>query len=79
MLIMLSHMNDEIRQMVRIELLKKDIKQVDLADKLEVSKQYLSQLLLGKAGFMNPTWERIFDELSLKLIAVPDDEGRGDN
>ena len=60
MLSMIVTMNDQIRQMVRVELAKRDVKQVTLAEKVEVSRQYLNELMRGKAGLMNPTWEKIF-------------------
>ena len=72
---MLTSMTDQIRKAVRIELLKQDMRQTDLADELEVSRQYLSQLLTGKTGELNPTWSKIFKKLGLKLIVVPEEEG----
>ena len=71
---MLTSMTDQIRKAVRIELLKQDMRQTDLADELEVSRQYLSQLLTGKTGELNPTWSKIFNKLGLKLIVVPEEE-----
>ncbi len=71
---MFTSMTDQIRKVVKIELLKQDIRQTDLADELEVSRQYLSQLLTGKTGELNPTWFKIFSRLGLKLIIVSEEE-----
>lgn len=60
-------MTDEIRQAIRVQLAVRDEKQVDLADKLGVSKQYLNSVLRGRTAKLPPIWERIFAELDLEL------------
>ncbi len=76
MLFMIITVNDQIRQAVRVELAKKDMKQVDLAKEIGVSKQYLNVIMRGKAGGVPETWLKIFDKLGLELVVKPKE---GDN
>lgn len=66
-------MTDDVREAVRIEMAKRNWRQKDLAESTGVSKQYLSQMLNGKAANTPNTWERVLSSLGLKLIAVADD------
>jgi transcriptional regulator with XRE-family HTH domain len=65
--------NDSIRQAVRVELAKRDQKQVQLAGRVGVTRQYLNDVLRGKSGHVPAVWQRIFDELDLELVVRPKD------
>ena len=64
-------MNDQIRKVVSIELAKRGMNQADLADKLNISKQHLSRMVMGKSSGLPKTWEKVLDELELNLLVVP--------
>lgn len=67
----MKHMTDSIRQAVKIEMVKRDWRQQELADAAELSRPYISELLNAKAGNINPAWEQIFDALGLELVVRP--------
>ena len=67
---MINHMNDRIREEVRVALARKNIKQSQLADNIGVSRQYLSAYLRGKQGDLPKLWSKVFDELDLELVVV---------
>ncbi len=68
-------MNERIREAVRIELARRDWNQARLADTIGVSRQYLSEIMRGKAGNVPAVWGKVFDELGLELVA----KRRGDD
>lgn len=68
---MLDTMNDQIRQAVRVELAKRNSRQTELADRLGVTRQYVSSLMRGETGNVPDVWQRIFDELGLELVVKP--------
>lgn len=65
------NLNEQVKQTLRIELAKKDIRQVDLANKLGMSKQYLNEVVRGKSGRIPESLERIFLELGIQLMPIP--------
>ena len=71
---MIADMNDHIRRTVNVELAKKDMKRAELAEKLGMKRQYLTEVLNGKVATLPKSWIKILDELNLKLVAVPDEE-----
>jgi ribosome-binding protein aMBF1 (putative translation factor) len=60
--------NDDIRRAVRIELARRDDKQARLAERIGVTRQYLNDVLRGKAGNVPAVWQKILDELDLELV-----------
>ncbi len=66
-------MNDDIREAVRIELAKRNWRQKDLAEETGLSKQYLSQMLSGKAGSLPGSWEKVLETLKLRLVVARDE------
>lgn len=64
-------MNEGIREAVRIELARRDWSRTRLADETGLSRQYISELIGGKAGNLSPAWQRIFDELGLEVVVQP--------
>ncbi|MEM7735559.1 MAG: helix-turn-helix transcriptional regulator [Deinococcota bacterium] len=64
-------MNDVIRQQVRDELAKRDMNQSQLAAKIGVSRQYLSNVLRGVSGKTPSIWQQLLDELELELVVQP--------
>ena len=69
-------MTDSIRQAVRIELARRDWNRTQLSEETELTRQYVSELLGGKAGNLSDGWGRIFDALGLELTLQP--KRRGD-
>lgn len=66
-------MTDDVREAVRIQMAKRNWRQKDLAENTGVSKQYLSQMLSGKAANTPDAWEKVLSSLGLRLVAVSDD------
>ncbi len=64
-------MTEGIREAVRIELARRDWNRTRLADETGLSRQYISELIGGKAGNLSPAWQRIFDELGLEVVVQP--------
>jgi transcriptional regulator with XRE-family HTH domain len=60
-------MTNHIREAIRIELARRDWNKSRLADEAGVSRQYVSELMGGKAGNLSPAWEAILDKLGLEL------------
>ena len=68
-----SHsMTNYIRKAVKIELIKKDVSQVDIAEKIGVTPQHLSRMLSesskSKSGDLPEAWEKLLNELGLELV-----------
>ncbi len=63
--------NDSIRQAVRVELAKRDQKQIQLAERVGVTRQYLNDVLRGKSAHVPAVWQRILDDLDLELVVQP--------
>ena len=63
--------NDRIREAVRIELARRASNQAELAEKVGVSKQYISDVMRARAGKVPAVWQRILDELDLDLVVRP--------
>ncbi len=68
MVFMIVTVNDHIRQAIRIELAKRNMKQAELAEKMGMSKQYLNRIMLGQIGKIPKTWEKLLDEFDLELV-----------
>lgn len=64
-------MNSAIRQQVRLELSKRNLSQSQLAARIGVSRQYLSNIMRGVSGNTPSVWEDVFRELELELVAQP--------
>ena len=71
---MIYFVNDHIRQEIRVELARRNMKQTQLAEEIGRSRQQLSAVMQGQAGNLPDIWERIFDKLDLELIPVPKDK-----
>ena len=67
----MNNMTEGIREAVRIELARRDWNRTRLADETGLSRQYISELIGGKAGNLSPAWQRIFDELGLEVVVQP--------
>ena len=63
--------NDRIREAVRVELARRASNQAELAKKVGVSKQYISDVMRARAGKVPTVWQRILDELDLELVVTP--------
>ena len=64
-------MTDSIREAVRIELARRDWNRTKLAEETDLTRQYVGELMTGKAGNLSDSWGRIFDELGLELVLQP--------
>lgn len=69
-------MNENIRRRVRVALAERDMNQRDLAERVGMKPQYVSDLLTGRVGKIPSTWARILDALDLELVAVPKGQGK---
>lgn len=67
----MEHVNERIREAVRIELARRASNQAKLAEKVGVSKQYISDVMRGKAGNVPAVWQKVFDELELEVFVRP--------
>ena len=47
------------------------MRQVDLATKLDMKRQYLSEMLSGNIAAIPKSWQKVFDELDLEFLVVP--------
>lgn len=65
----MTNVNDDIRKAVRIEMARRDWNQSELAEATGLSRQYISELMSGKAGNVSEAWEKIFDKLHITLKA----------
>ena len=63
----MENMTENIREAIRVELARRDWTKAHLADETGVSRQYVSELMNGKAGNLSGAWEAIFDTLGLEL------------
>lgn len=66
----MERMNEKIRRAVRVSLAERDMTQTDLAEKIGVSRQYVSRIMQGQVGKVPDAWVRILDALDLELTAV---------
>lgn len=64
-------MTEQIREAVRIELARRQLKQTELADKIGKSRQYVNAAIHGRAADMPDIWQGIFDALGLEVIVKP--------
>lgn len=69
----MSLMTDEIREAVRVELARKNWNRAKLADEAGVSRQFISEMLNGRAANVPPSWDKVFSLLGLKLTVVRDE------
>jgi transcriptional regulator with XRE-family HTH domain len=67
-------MNAQIRKAVRIELVRQDMQQRDLARITGMSQQHVSGLITGRSGNLPEGWEKIFEALGLELVVVPKEQ-----
>jgi transcriptional regulator with XRE-family HTH domain len=72
----MERMNDKIRRAVRVSLAERDMSQTDLAEKIGVSRQYVSRIMQGQVGRIPEAWVRILDALELELTAVPKEDDK---
>ena len=71
--------NDKVRQAVRIELARRDSNQAKLADRIGVSRQYVSDVMRGKAGRVPAVWQKILDDLGLEVVVRPKEARRAND
>ena len=67
----MATVNDDIRAAVRIELARRGESQAKLAARVDISPQYLSDVMRARAGNVPEVWQRILDELGLELVVQP--------
>ena len=71
----MTGMNSEVREAVKAALGQKGMSQAELARRLGMERGNLNRLLQGKSGQVPEVWQKVLDELGLKLVAVPDEPG----
>ena len=69
-------MNESIRKAVKERLKEKESSQNKLAERLGMKPTSISRMLSDSArsGEVTRNWQRIFDDLGLNLIVVPNEE-----
>lgn len=67
----MQSMTDEIRQAVKIELVKKRMTQGELAERAGITPQHFSRMMQGSSSNVPESWQRVFDELGLELVVQP--------
>lgn len=70
----MEHMNRQIREAIRVELAKRNETQAALARRIGVTRQYLSDIMRGKAGNVSEVWQKVLDDLGLELVVVPKEQ-----
>ena len=63
-------MNQNIREAVHIQMLRRNIPQYRLAERVNVSRQYLNKLLKGHTEGSVKVWLDILNELDLELTVT---------
>ena len=66
-----SLMTDDIRTTVRVEMLRGKRKQSEIAERIGVSRQHLSNVLNGRTANLPKVWEDLLDELGLEIVVQP--------
>lgn len=64
-------MTDKVREAIRIELARRNWNKTRLAEETGLSRQYISELMAGKAGSLSPAWGKVLDALGLELTVKP--------
>ena len=63
-----SDMTPDIRKVVKIELLNRDINRKKLSELTGLSPEHISRLMNGSSGFVPEGWQKIFDAVGLELV-----------
>ena len=61
-------MTDRIRQAIRIAMLRQQVSQTELADRVGLSRQHVNHLLTGHRGRLPDGWEKLLGGLGLELV-----------
>lgn len=64
---MLEPMNDRVRKLVALELVRRDMSQKDLAEKLDRKPQQINDTLRGRAAKLPGVWQDILDTFEWEL------------
>lgn len=64
-------MTEDIRQAVRIELVKRKMTQGALAEQAGITPQHLSRMMQGSTSNVPESWQHVFDVLGLEIIVKP--------
>jgi DNA-binding phage protein len=70
----MQSMTDDIRQAVRIELVKRRMTQTGLAEQAGITPQHLSRMMQGDSSNIPGSWEKVFDTLGLEVVVRPKQE-----
>jgi transcriptional regulator with XRE-family HTH domain len=64
-------MNKVITQQIREVMESKAISQGELSRRTGIGRPNITRMLSGRSGKIPESWQTVFDELGLELIAVP--------
>ncbi len=64
-------MNDTIRQIIRDEMQKQGLTQVQLARDLNLVQPNLARMLTGRSGEIPANWQKLFEALNMELTLQP--------
>jgi transcriptional regulator with XRE-family HTH domain len=67
----MATVNERIREAVRVELARRGESQSQLAERVGVSRQYLSDVMRGRAGNVPALWQKVLEDLGLELVVQP--------
>lgn len=62
---------DHIREEVRVAMVRQRVSQVELAERVGLTRQHISALLNGHRGKLPDAWEKLLDGLGLELVVRP--------
>ena len=65
----MSSVNDAIRTAVKVALVKRKMTQAELAERIGLSRTHISRMMQGHRSSVPPSWQLVFDELGLELVA----------
>jgi transcriptional regulator with XRE-family HTH domain len=64
-------MTEEVRKGVRIAMAARKWNQKKLSEETGVSRQFVSEMMSGKAAVLPPSWQKVLDSLGLELTIQP--------
>lgn len=64
----------KIRKAIRHRMVDLELNQAQLAEKMQISKQNVNAIFLGRRGLLSKSLLEVLDTLGLELVAVPKQE-----
>lgn len=64
----------KIRKAIRHRMVDLELNQAQLAERMQISKQNVNAIFLGRRGLLSKSLLEVLDTLGLELVAVPKQE-----